>query len=82
VAVIIWHMLTGDEAFDVSRMVDGKLARKAETMSRSALLAGQGGAEPANGEPALQGFGVASPQEQKVATRKAGVTGQKRKKAG
>jgi transposase len=83
VAVIIWHMLANDEAFDVSRMVDRKLGRKAETMSRSALLAGQAGTEQAaSGEPARQGFDVAAPQEQKMKTRKAGVTGKNRKKAG
>jgi transposase len=38
-ATIIWHMLSRDEAFEVGEMVDPKLAKKAESMSRAASLA-------------------------------------------
>jgi transposase len=82
-AIIIWYMLSKDEAFSLALMVDRKLTRKAETMSQTALLAGQAATEPTEG-------GEVSPPEQRVAVprkknqkaKKAGVTGEKRKKAG
>jgi transposase len=40
-AVIIWHMLSAGEVFNVSQMVDRRLAKKAESMSRVTLFAGQ-----------------------------------------
>jgi transposase len=35
VAVIIWHMLNGNNVFDVGRVSDPKMAKKAESMSRA-----------------------------------------------
>ena len=32
IAVIIWNMLTGDEAFNMGLMIDRKLAKKSESM--------------------------------------------------
>jgi transposase len=82
VAVIIWHMLSAGEVFNVSHMVDRKLARKTESMRRNVLLAGQAGAQRAeSSEPALPGK-RATPPEKKVETGETGVTGEKRKKAG
>jgi hypothetical protein len=74
VAVIIWHMLSAGEVFKVSQMVDRRLAKKAESMSRVTLLAGQAGTE--------QGESSKPAPEKKVETRKTGVTGRKRKKVG
>jgi hypothetical protein len=34
-AVIIWHMLTEEAEFELAKMVDRKLAKKAEVMSRT-----------------------------------------------
>jgi len=34
--VIIWHMLSEDASFDIEKMVDRKLAKKSESMSRQA----------------------------------------------
>jgi len=36
IATVIWHMLTEDAEFDLGKMVDRKLAKKAEAMSESA----------------------------------------------
>jgi hypothetical protein len=71
VAVIIWHMLSEDEGFNVALMADGKPARKAEGMSRAALCAEQPGAEEA-------GSGEALPQAQRAAARKRRTRGQRR----
>jgi hypothetical protein len=89
VAVIIWHMLSKDEEFNLALMVDRKLGRKAETMSQTALLAGQvtteptassDGAKSSEASPLAQR--VATPQKKNQRTKQAGVTGEKRKKAG
>jgi hypothetical protein len=40
-AIIIRHMLSKNEAFNLALMVDRKLGRKAETMSETALLSGR-----------------------------------------
>jgi hypothetical protein len=83
VAVIIWHMLRNDEAFNAAFMVERKLTGKAESMSRNALLAGQAGAQRAeSSKPALQSTCATAAAEKKVETRETGVTGEKRKKAG
>jgi transposase len=37
-AAIIWHMLTEDTGFDIGKMVDPKLWKKSESMSRMAKL--------------------------------------------
>ena len=39
VATIIWHMLSEDTEFDIGKMVDQKLMKKAEAMSNSVGLA-------------------------------------------
>ena len=39
VATIIWHMLSEDAEFDIGKMLDQKLLKKAEAMSNSAGLA-------------------------------------------
>jgi anti-sigma factor ChrR (cupin superfamily) len=60
-------------------IVDRKLARKAEAMSRNATDAGQA----ASAEAPSQGTRVALPQQKKESARnETGVTGKKRKKAG
>ena len=84
VAAIIWHMLSEGEAFNTALMTDRKLAKKAESMSRTALLAGQAGAEqPEDGTASPQGERSATPQKESGSTKKeTGVTGEKRKKAG
>jgi transposase len=82
-AIIIWHMLSKDEEFSLALMVDRKLARKAEGMSKTALLAGQATTEPAEGnEAAPAAQRTVAPQKKNQKAKKAGVTGQKRKKAG
>jgi transposase len=82
-AVIIWHMLSKDEEFNLALMQDQKLGRKAETMSQTALLAGQAATEPAeDGEISSATRRTATPQQQDQGRKKAGVTGEKRKKAG
>jgi hypothetical protein len=64
-------------------MVDRKLGRKAETMSETALLAGQAAIKPAEGgEVSPSAPQAATPKNQDKRTKKARVTGQKRKKAG
>jgi transposase len=82
-AVIIWHMLSKDEAFNLALMVDRKVGRKAETMSQIALSAGQATTKPtATSETAPQAQRTAAPQKKNQRAQKTGVTGQKRKKAG
>jgi transposase len=82
-AIIIWHMLSKNEEFSLALMVDRKLGRKAETMSQIALSAGQATTKPAaSSETAPQAQRAAAPQKKDKRAKKAGVTGQKRKKAG
>jgi hypothetical protein len=82
-AIIIWHMLSKDEEFSLALMVDRKLGRKAETMSETALLAGQAAIEPTKGgEVSPLAPRATAPQKKNQRAKKAGVTGQKRKKAG
>jgi transposase len=82
-AIIIWHMLSKDEEFSLALMADRKLMRKAEAMSQTALLAGQAATEPADGGKVLPpARRAAGPQKQDKQAKKAGVTGEKRKKAG
>jgi len=72
-ATIIWHMLTEDVAFDIGQMVDRKLAKKAEAMSKSSRMA----------EKALT-TGQQKPVTPKSAcklVKKTGVASRKRKKA-
>jgi transposase len=84
VATIIWHMLSAGEEFNTALMADRKLANTAESMSRTAALAGQAGAEqPEVGAASPQGSKLATPQKQDgTAKKKTGGTGEKRKKAG
>jgi transposase len=84
VAGIIWHMLSAGEEFNAALMADRKLAKKAESMSRTAALAGQaGGEQPEVGETSTQGARSAAPQKKSGSVKKkTGVTGEKRKKAG
>jgi hypothetical protein len=82
-AIIIWHMLSKDEEFSLALMADRKLGRKAETMSETALLTGQAAMKPTEGgEVSPSAPQAATPKKQDKRTKKAGVTGQKRKKAG
>jgi transposase len=83
VGVIIWHMLSAGEGFNEGFMVDRKLAEKAEKMSRTTVLAGQAGEEGTErrSEVLPRGKGAAGVPEKKLKPRKAGVTGQKRKKS-
>jgi hypothetical protein len=83
VAVIIWHMLSKNEEFSLALMQDRKLGRKAETMSETALLAGQATIEPTGGgEISLSEPRATTAQKKDKRAKKAGVTGEKRKKAG
>jgi transposase len=82
-AVIIWHMLNGDQEFDTSLMVDRKLAEKSESMSRRKSLAQdavQGTSESPVSEK-MQGK-VVTTRINKGGKKKTGVTGKKRKKVG
>jgi transposase len=82
-AIIIWHMLSKDEEFSLALMADRKLTRKAEVMSQTALLAGQAATEPTEAKAATPLVRrVAEPQKKDQQAKKAGVTGEKRKKAG
>jgi hypothetical protein len=39
IAVIVWNMLAGDDEFDQAKMADARLAKKSESMSKSAGMA-------------------------------------------
>lgn len=91
VAGIIWHMLSEGEEFNTALMADRKLANKAESMSRIAMLAVQAGTEePEDSAASPQAVRSTAPQEKSVSVKKktgstrkkTGVTGGKRKKAG
>jgi hypothetical protein len=74
IAVVIWHMLTGDEEFNMGLTADRKLAEKSESMSGSAGQA----KEPMNEEREKPVPVVIL----KKSVKKAGVAGAKRKKVG
>ena len=48
IAVIIWRMLSEDVEFEVGKMIDRKLARKSESMSRQAMAENSGILEERN----------------------------------
>jgi transposase len=90
VAVIIWHMATGDVGFDFSLMTNRKLAAKAESMSAAAL---HGHTLSADAAALAQEAAAAEPQssvtKQSMLNNSmphnketTGVAGEKRKKAG
>jgi len=86
IAVIIWNMLTGDEAFDLAKMVDKKLAKKSEGMKNAAEAAASGAEGEADGlaeESLAQGKEKpAATREVKKCIQKAGVASKKIKKVG
>ena len=79
-AVIIWHMLTEDVGFDLGKMVDRKLAKKSEAMSRSVWLVKKALVEeqekPVETGDEKKGKGV------KKNIQRTGVASKKRKKIG
>jgi transposase len=70
-AVIIWHMLSEDVAFDVGKMVDGKLRKKAENRAQAVEQALARRQNPDT-----------SPRGTTTKVNKAGVASKPRKKAG
>jgi transposase len=74
IAVIVWHMLSGDVEFDEGKMVDRELAKKSTEMSTTVRLAGEAlmwtNEKPV--KPRIKNNEVKTP----------GVAGKKRKKAG
>jgi type IV secretory pathway VirB6-like protein len=73
-AVIIWHMLSERTEFAEDKMADGKLAKKAASMSMTEKPAKEALAERYE-KPETTGCG-------KKEEQKTGVAGKKRKKAG
>ena len=91
---MIWHMLTEDAEFDVKKMVDGKLAKKSESMSKAA---GAGSEAPVEREepsvereeppvereePPSMPQKEREPRKGREAVKKTGVARKKRKKVG
>jgi hydrogenase maturation factor len=74
IATVIWHMLNEDTEFEEARMIDQKLAKKSEAMSKTARLVNAALVEKEEKPvPTLIG---------KKREKKAGVAREKRKKAG
>ncbi|MDR2019560.1 MAG: hypothetical protein LBQ14_02220 [Treponema sp.] len=73
-AVVIWHMLSGEAAFEVGKMVDRKLAKKAAGMSGRAALT--------NDTRKRRHGPVQATRIMPIEVTKTGVAGKKRKKAG
>jgi hypothetical protein len=71
VAVIIWHMLNEGKEFDAALMVERKLARKADSMSKAASP--RVGSVSMENRPSKRG-------KKNGDTKKTGVTGKKRNK--
>jgi transposase len=74
VAVIIWHMLSEEEEFDVRKMVDRKLAKRSVRMSESAGATNYVQIEREE-KPVVTG-------KRKKGVKKTGVAGKKMKKVG
>jgi len=69
VAVIIWHMLSEDAAFDVSRMIDQKAAKQSEAADRSLRLVKEALAEKKE-TPVVKKIGTKSEKKTGVASKK------------
>ena len=80
VAVIIWHMLSEGKEFDAGLMVDRKLRKKAESMSKTAGLASEALSE-GTATQKKQGR-IFQKQTDTGESKFSGVTGRKRKKVG
>ena len=80
IAMIIWNMLTDDTEFDVGLMVNRKLSKKAESMSRSIWLAQKAFAE--GQEKSLINVDEKKGEEVKNIACKTDVVSEKRKKVG
>jgi transposase len=79
VAVIIWHMLTNDSAFDGGKMVDRKLAEKSEAMRLASEAADE---TPVNWQEKPVAAMVekkTAPKTGKKEVKKTGVAGKERK---
>jgi len=74
IATVIWHMLSGDTEFEEARMTDQKLAKKSETMSKTAMLVNAALVEEKE-KPVVTLIG-------RKRERKTGVAREKRKKVG
>jgi len=79
VATMIWHMLTEDVEFDLTKMVDKKLAKKSEAMRKTAVVNEEAPVEkeevPVVTEGKKKGEGV------RKNTKNIGVASKKRKKS-
>ena len=80
-ATFIWHMLSKDAEFDVGLMVDKKLEKKSEAMSKSAKMAEIAVFEESN-KPVLVLVPVPPEKITGKIKEKAGVASKKLKKAG
>jgi len=74
IATVIWHMLNEDTGFEEARMIDQKLAKKSEAMSKTARLANAALVEEKE-KPVAVLIG-------KKREKKTGVAREKRKKVG
>ena len=82
-ATIIWHMLSEDEEFDASLMVDRKLAKKAVAMQEASVDAAVCAiAETAIAEEKPLSKKAGTKNRTATGNKKTGVAGKKRKKVG
>ena len=82
VAVIIWHMLSEEEEFDIRKMVDRKLGKKSEAMVDEAWKGEEISNEGAKESPKGREEKPMAIRKGKKGVIKTGVAGKKRKKVG
>ena len=82
VAVIIWHMLSEEEEFDIREMVDRKLEKKSKAMAEEAWKGEKPIKESSEESPKGREEKPAAIRKGKKGVKKTGVARKKRKKVG